>query len=166
MTFLPLRPPARRAKMTAMHTNKLRRVRQACWAVAILLLARPPALAQSGNGNGNSNGSGAGGEIDACGILVRDGNCVLFDGGGGRYVLSDYGDFTVGDPVRVVGTIDENCITICNTADGCIRGAIVYDPAVLPCGTPVSVPFDPCSGLSAGLMMLTIAGLAAVRRRP
>jgi hypothetical protein len=108
--------------------------------------------------------STGGTEIDACGTLVRDGNCVLFEGGGGRYVLSDYGSFNVGDPVRVVGTVDENCITICNSADGCIRGAIVYDPAVLPCGTPVNVPFDPCSGLSAGLMMLAVAGLVRAAR--
>lgn len=96
-------------------------------------------------------------DFDACGLLVRGAKCVLFEGGGGRYVLSNYDDdFGVGDLVRVVGTLDENCATICSDGDGCIRGAVLFDPFVFPCGTPIEVAFDPCSGLSAGLLPLLV----------
>lgn len=109
-------------------------------------------------------------EFDACGVLVRDGNCVLFDGGGGRFALSNYGGYREGDQVRVVGTLDTNCITICAEADGCIRGAVVYNPDVFPCGTPIEVPFDPCAGLSTALVPTALLGLwgwrAAAHPRP
>lgn len=105
-------------------------------------------------------------DFDACGTLVRVENCVLFDGGGGSYVLSDHGGYRVGDTVRVVGFLDEGCITICGaTADGCIRGAVVYDPAVFPCGTEINVRFDPCAGLGAGLALLSLGGLLLTCRR-
>ena len=107
-------------------------------------------------------------DFDACGTLVRGVECVLFEGGGGRYVLSDYAGFKVGDAVRVIGTLDEACITICQEGDGCIRGAEVFSPAVFPCGTPVSVEFDPCGGLSSALVPLLGGGLllVGVRRNP
>ncbi len=109
-------------------------------------------------------------EIDACGVLISGGNCVLFSGGGGNYVLSDYGDYRVGDAVRVVGTVDPQCATICGSADGCIRGAVVYDPTVLPCGTALpSFPGDLlsglCSAVSAGIAASTTGGLLLSRRR-
>ena len=104
-------------------------------------------------------------DFDACGTLVRGAECVLFEGGGGRYVLSDYAGFKIGDAVRVIGTLDEACITICQEGDGCIRGAEVFSPAVFPCGTPVSVEFDPCSGLSSALLALPLLGMRFCRRR-
>jgi hypothetical protein len=100
------------------------------------------------------------GEIDQCGTIVRAGNCVLFEGGGGKFVVADFGGFQVGDFVRVVGTVDPDCTNICDQADGCVRGAVVYDPLLLPCGTPLEVPFDPCSGLSAALAGAGAATLA------
>lgn len=100
--------------------------------VALVGLLCNSASAQS---NGNSNA--ASGEIDACGTLVQVGRCVLFSGGGGNYVIVEAGDFKVGDAVRVVGTINPNCSNICTEADGCIAGATLYNPAVLPCGTPI-----------------------------
>ncbi len=108
-------------------------------------------------------------EIDACGVLISGGNCVMFSGGGGNYVLSDYGNYRVGDAVRVVGTLDPQCATICGSADGCIRGAVVYDPSVLPCGTPLpSFPGDLlsglCSAVSAGIAASTAGGLLLLRR--
>ncbi len=105
-------------------------------------------------------------DFDACGLLVRGAECVLFEGGGGRYVLSSFDDdFTIGDLVRVVGTLDENCATICSDGDGCIRGARLFDPFIFPCGTPIEVPFDPCSGLSAGLLpLLVLLGFRSGRR--
>lgn len=104
-------------------------------------------------------------DFDACGVLVQGAECVLFTGGGGSFVLSDYANFKIGDLVRVIGTLDENCITICQEGDGCIRGAEVFDPAVFPCGTPVRVEFDPCSGLSAALLALPLVGMWFCRRR-
>lgn len=104
-------------------------------------------------------------QIDACGTLVRGAECVLFDGGGGKYVLADYGKFKVGDAVRVVGTVDPACATICGEGDGCIRGSVLYDPSVFPCGTPVKATFDPCSGLSGALLGGALAGLWFTRRQ-
>ena len=76
------------------------------------------------------------GDFDACGVLSPGNGCVLFVGGGGSYVIAaDAEGFGFGDPVRVVGTLDTTCITICPAADGCIRGATLYNPAVFPCGT-------------------------------
>ena len=46
-----------------------------------------------------------------------------------------------------------------------IRGAEVFSPAVFPCGTPVSVEFDPCSGLSSALLALPLLGMWFCRRR-
>lgn len=107
-------------------------------------------------------------EIDECGVLVAGAGCVLFEGGGGQYVLADAGNFEFGDAVRVVGTLDTNCTTICGDADGCIRGAVLYDPAVLPCGTDLpNFPGDLISGLCAAassvLLALTLAGLWSTR---
>ena len=110
------------------------------------------------------------GAFDACGTLAQEGRCVLFDGGGGKYVLADYGGFRVGDAVRVVGTLDPNCTTICASSDGCIRGAVLYDPAVLPCGTHIpSLPADllgsACTAASAAVAGGLGAGLWFTRRR-
>ena len=118
--------------------------------------AAPRAFAQ--NSNANDNGS-ATSDFDACGTLVRGATCVLFEGGGGKYFVPDTGKFQVGDFVRAVGTLDAGCITICADADGCIRGGILYDPALFPCGTPIRVQFDPCAGLGTGLTFLSVGGL-------
>ncbi len=103
-------------------------------------------------------------EIDACGTLVRSGNCFLVEVAGGRFLVTETGRFRAGDEVRVIGTLDESCITICADADGCIRGAELFDPEVLPCGTPIGVPFDPCAGLSAALTMFSVVGLYLSRQ--
>ena len=124
------------------------------------------ALGQSGVPTTNPATS----DIDECGTLVQAGRCVLFEGGGGRYVLSDYGSFHVGDTVRVVGTVDTNCTSICSESDGCVRGAVLYDPAVLPCGTHIpSLPGDlvtnACTAASAAIAGGLGAGLWFARRR-
>jgi hypothetical protein len=109
--------------------------------------------------------------FDACGSLVQGAHCVLFDGGGGKYVLSDYGGFHLGDAVRVVGTLDPGCTTICTDSDGCISGAAVYDPVRFPCGQDIpSFPSDlvtgVCSAASAALSTATVVGLWFSWRRP
>ena len=113
-------------------------------------------------------------EIDACGTLVQVGRCVLFSGAGGNYVLADYGDFKLGDAVRVIGTISTDCTSICAEADGCIQGAVVYDPAIVPCGTPIAdletdlavAAIDSvCSAASGAIGAAGLVGLALTRRR-
>lgn len=109
-------------------------------------------------------------EIDACGVLVRVGGCILFEEGGGRYYIPDPGRYREGDAVRVIGTVDPTCITICTAADGCIRGAVLYDPAVFPCGTPLpslanDILGSACSGLSTAISAGLLVSLWFTARR-
>ncbi len=105
-------------------------------------------------------------EIDACGRLVRGVECVLFETGGRRYFLADYGGFRVGDEVRVVGTVNPDCLTICGEGDGCVQGAVVYDPAVFPCGTDLpDFPGDICAAAATGLAGLAAGGMYLSGRR-
>ncbi len=104
--------------------------------------------------------------FDACGVLISDGTCVLFEGGGGRYYLPEYGDdsFRVGDAVRIVGTLDPGCTAFCNDFDGCISGASAYDPAIYPCGTElpnlqVDIINGVCDSVTAALMGVIAGGL-------
>ncbi|TWT45202.1 hypothetical protein RAS1_16240 [Phycisphaerae bacterium RAS1] len=103
--------------------------------------------------------------IDACGVLVQGRECVLFEGGGGSYYLSNYGRFRAGDAVRVVGTVDPDCSAICSDADGCISGAEVYDPVSFPCGQPIRVPFDPCSGVMIPALAAVSLAAASAKRK-
>jgi len=105
-------------------------------------------------------------EIDACGVLVRGAECIVFEAGGLRYFLSDYGGYQVGDSVRVVGFVNPDCLTICQDVDACISGATVYDPDVLPCGTPLpDFPGDLCTAAAGALASAIAAGLYFTRRR-
>jgi hypothetical protein len=55
------------------------------------------------------------------GSLINGVECVLFQAdSGGIYVLDNYGGFNVGDRVRVIGTLEPSCTTICMQGDGCI----------------------------------------------
>jgi len=61
-------------------------------------------------------------EFNGCGQLIQGIECVLFQPDeGGLWVLDNRGNFRVGDRVRVIGTLDRECITICQQGDGCIR---------------------------------------------
>ena len=101
--------------------------------------------------------------IDECGVLTRGSDgCVVFDAAGGSYVVPDSGRFNVGDMVRIVGTVDPACITICSNADGCIRGAVLYDPTAFPCGEPLpQFPGDLLTGICAavGASLPTLAAV-------
>jgi hypothetical protein len=109
-------------------------------------------------------------EIDECGTLIQGNSCVLFQGSSGKYVLTDYGRFHVGDAVRVTGSADANCPSICPDADGCVRGSHIYDPSVLPCGTPISnVQTDLlpnlCTAATGALTTAAGTGLLLIGRR-
>lgn len=146
-------------------------MRETLTGLAILgsiLAATPIANAQSGDPNSGPI------EIDACGVLVQAGSCVVFQTNGGNYVLADYGRYRAGDSVRVIGTADPDCVQICASADGCIRGATLYDPAQLPCGTDIPSLADDlipaltesaCSALSGSLALIGVIGAALTRRR-
>jgi len=103
--------------------------------------------------------------IDECGTLVRGAECVLFQGSSGRFVLAEFEGFQVGDLVRVVGTADPSCVTICGEGDGCIRGATIYDAVQVPCGSPIpNLPVDLCTSATAALTGALGAGFISMRR--
>ena len=51
---------------------------------------------------------------------------------GGMYLLENYGDFEVGDRVRVKGVLDQACFTICMEGNGCIRSNSISPSQVMP----------------------------------
>lgn len=133
------------------------RVARIVAAILALLPAAQTATAQSSST-----------DFDECGTLVRKGGCVVFQGAG-DYTLSDYGRFNAGDFVRVTGTLDEDCPSICDNVDGCIRGAVVYDALIVPCGTSIPTPSsalgDLCTASSGILAGLGFLGLAFIGHR-
>jgi hypothetical protein len=73
--------------------------------------------------------------FDGCGTIVPGITCPrLFSAdSGGLWLLDDFGAFQVGDYVRVVGTADPGCFTICQQG-GCINGNTIGLCAVCACG--------------------------------
>lgn len=121
------------------------RIRHAT-GLLLALLAAAPAVAQDTGEPPVTE------EIDECGVIVRGQTCFLLAVAGGRFYVADYGGYQEGDTVHVTGTVDRSCITICGDADGCIRGAILYDPAVFPCGEPIPDPqIDICGSAASAL---------------
>jgi len=58
-----------------------------------------------------------------CGVLVGGAECVLFRADiGGLCVLANLGSFGPGARVRVSGTVNPNCATICQQAEVCGEG--------------------------------------------
>lgn len=113
-------------------------------------------------------------DFDACGTLVISGGCLVFRGGGGDYYLADYGRYAAGDSVRVIGTLNPDCVTICSELDGCIQGAITYDPSVYPCGSSIPSLADDlvpaltdaaCTAASGVLAGTGIVGMMLARPR-
>jgi hypothetical protein len=82
----------------------------------------------------------------ACGTQVQGVECVLFEAGDGkRYVLSDRGSFEVGDRVCVRGTLEPECVSICQQGDGCIavasiRACLLPLPSLCGMGLPTCLP--------------------------
>ncbi|MCK5126966.1 MAG: T9SS type A sorting domain-containing protein [candidate division Zixibacteria bacterium] len=87
--------------------------------------------------------------IDVCGILMQGENCVLFAPACNErdiFVLSDYGEFQVGDTVRVVGEMDMDCQTECVGAMGCITTETIESCG----GWMPDIPFEDCGVLVQG----------------
>ncbi len=61
--------------------------------------------------------------FDECGFIVPGVTCPLMfeDTMGSLWLLDNVGAFQLGDNVRVIGTADLGCITICNQGNGCIH---------------------------------------------
>jgi hypothetical protein len=56
--------------------------------------------------------------LEACGELVQVGDCTLFQSDvGGYYVLENFGDFVVGDHIRVAGCLQPGCLNNCPPLD-------------------------------------------------
>ena len=72
--------------------------------------------------------------MDDCGVLIRttDG-CLLFDPENhhGLYSLSNYGTFSAGDRVHVVGSHDTNYF--CDCRSRCIRFNVIYAGCSILC---------------------------------
>lgn len=81
-------------------------------------------------------------DFDECGKLVEGAECVLFQGQSGLYVLDNLGSFVVGDQVRVQGTLNLGCVTICQQGNGCVQNNTIGKCAdFYACGTIVQPPF-------------------------
>ncbi len=78
------------------------------WLVAVvgLFVCIPPASAQS---------------VDDCGELIAGVECTLLRLDDGRvFIPSSTDGFDVGDRVRVTGTVESDCVSICQQGDGCL----------------------------------------------
>lgn len=77
-----------------------------------------------------------------CGTLVSGVECVLFEAdSGGRFLLANLGDFSVGDRVHVAGCRDPDCTTVCMEGNGCIVGNTIA-PCGTVCGGIAGIPCD------------------------
>ena len=71
--------------------------------------------------------------FESSGVLASGVECILFRADvGGIYLLENYGEFEVGDRVRVKGVLDQSCFTICMEGNGCIRSNSISPSQVMP----------------------------------
>jgi hypothetical protein len=65
--------------------------------------------------------------FDECGDMVQGVTCpIMFEDTMGRlWILDDTAGFQVGDHVRVIGTSELGCISLCNQGNGCIHNNTV-----------------------------------------
>ena len=81
------------------------------YALAVVLIAAAPNMAAAQL------------PFTGCGTLIAGVECVLFQADvGGLYVVNTAG-FSIGDHVRVVGTLNPSCITVCMQGNGCIANS-------------------------------------------
>lgn len=93
-------------------------------------------------------------EIDACGQLVQGAECLVFrpDGELRTYHVENLGDFTAGERVRVTGTRDSSCATICGESSGCI---VANSIRAADSDCPPATPVCPLAALSLPLLVPT-----------
>lgn len=83
--------------------------------------------------------------FDRCGVLVQGVECVLFQAdSGGLYVVQNLGGHVVGDRVRVQGSLNPQCVTICQQGNGCIEHNTIE-----PC--PIDPPTGACCHGALGM---------------
>ena len=116
--------------------------RFAGWAWPTIVLCVSGAAAQEPN------------NFDQCGELTQGAECVLLQADDeSLWVLDDRGNFEIGDRVQVIGAADENCASICQQGNGCIRnntigrcfegcGTLQHGPQGCPIFVPISEPFS------------------------
>jgi len=80
--------------------------------------------------------------LQDCGTLTQGVGCTVFEADqGGRFHLTNYGSYVVGDRVHVWGVVLPPCLAICGPVDGCLDqntiGPCAADQAVSYC---VSLP--------------------------
>jgi hypothetical protein len=81
---------------------------------------------QEGDGCIGDNTIEACDTFEACGALIQGVECVLFEADSGQlFLLDDIGGFQVGDRVEVRGTVDPNCVTICQQGEQCIGVSMI-----------------------------------------
>lgn len=80
-------------------------------------------------------------DYDMCGTIVQGVTCPLLfeDTNGLLWVVDDTGPFGIGDVVRVIGTADPGCISICNQGNGCI-----FSNTIGACG-PIATSYCFCA---------------------
>lgn len=99
--------------------------------------------------------------FNACGQLIQGAECVLFrTSAGATYLLSDLGDFDVGDRVRVRGVIDADCVSTCQEGDGCIQVE-----SIRACRGGIGGPGGRPPWCGVGIQLLPAAALGMVGMR-
>ena len=99
--------------------------------------------------------------FSGCGTLFQGVECVLFRADDGSvYILDNLGSFVAGDRVRVVGTLDPVCLSICQQGNGCIQGNTITAGQTVCPGGPVPI----CPAVSTTLLALSVLGLLRWRR--
>ena len=81
--------------------------------------------------------------FEGCGTLIQGAECILFEADvGGQFFLSNYGDFTVGDRVQVIGCWDRFCDIICMQGAGCIHNDTIRPCEPQICGGIAGIPCE------------------------
>ena len=108
------------------------------------------------------------GLVAACGTLVSRNQCAILQADDGQeYVLDQYGGFSVGQRVHVLGEYEAECGGECASGVACIRNNTIHD-ADRYCDEPGD-PDDPpvynvCGTGALPFFTLSLGCLMAVRR--
>jgi hypothetical protein len=107
------------------------------------------------------------GPIEACGELVSGVTWTLFeDDRGYLFAISNTGEFEVGDRVRVTGTFQGQCVSICQQTSGCIVDNTIRALTPLDvCPPPGEDRGVDCPLIGAGLLGAAAFGIIGLHGR-